>query len=131
MTKIQATVSVALARDARSDANITLDLSLPRAIFVTGKRGSGKTTTLRAIAAATAEAGATVIAIDPIGALSIALNHKHLRECCKHYPKYIALFVASPPQPPPTSPPTPGSPSPISPSPNPAASPSPASSANP
>ena len=67
--QIQATVAVALARDARSGATITLDLSRPRAIVVTGKRGSGKTTTLHTIATNAAETGATVIAIDPIGAL--------------------------------------------------------------
>jgi hypothetical protein len=61
--------TIKLARDARSGATITLDLSLPRAIFVTGKRGSGKTTTLHRLATHAAEAGATAIAIDPIGAL--------------------------------------------------------------
>jgi energy-coupling factor transporter ATP-binding protein EcfA2 len=40
---------IKLARDARSGATITLDLSLPRAIFVTGKRGSGKTAILKGL----------------------------------------------------------------------------------
>ncbi len=68
-------MQIKLARDARSGATITLDLSKPRAIFVTGKRGSGKTTTLHTIAANAAQAGATVIAIDPIGSL-LALAYK-------------------------------------------------------
>ena len=60
---------IRIATDARSRASITLDLSRPRAIFVTGKRGSGKTTTLHTIATAVAEQGTTVVAIDPLGAL--------------------------------------------------------------
>jgi branched-subunit amino acid ABC-type transport system permease component len=40
-------------------------------LLVTGPTGSGKTTTLHTIATAAAQAGATVIAIDPIGALLV------------------------------------------------------------
>lgn len=58
-----------LALDARSHAPITLDLSRPRAILATGKRGSGKTTTLHRLAHIAADQGDTVVVIDPLGAL--------------------------------------------------------------
>jgi DNA helicase HerA-like ATPase len=58
-----------IATDIRTNAAITLDLSRPRAVLTTGKRGSGKTTTLHTLARIAAETGATVVVIDPLGAL--------------------------------------------------------------
>jgi len=60
---------VKIATDIRTRAPITLDLTRSRAILITGKRGSGKTTTLHTLAAVAAETGATVVCIDPLGAL--------------------------------------------------------------
>jgi len=62
-------IQTKIAADARSGASITLDLSRPRAVLATGKRGSGKTTTLHTLAHVAAEQGAVVVAIDPLGAL--------------------------------------------------------------
>jgi len=58
-----------IATDLRTRRPITLDLTRPRAILTTGKRGSGKTTTLHTLAHLAAETGATVVCIDPLGAL--------------------------------------------------------------
>jgi DNA helicase HerA-like ATPase len=69
--------SIALARDTRRGGIITLDLSRPRCIFITGKRGSGKTRTLHRLAAQAAEHGATIIAIDPLGALLELVPNAH------------------------------------------------------
>ena len=78
---------IPLARDARSGATITLRrlaaLFRPRAIFVTGKRGSGKTTTLHRLATNAAQARATIIAIDPISALLELIRASILQEEAK------------------------------------------------
>jgi energy-coupling factor transporter ATP-binding protein EcfA2 len=68
---------VRIATDTRTRASITLDLSRPRAVLATGKRGSGKTTSLHTLATAAAQRGATVVAIDPLGALLQLVRTAH------------------------------------------------------